>query len=180
MLCQNGTYCNAELVKITIPATIADPVAYTLRCGIRQWCIPCRPVDELLDNALSVFDETPVIQTEDLNRGSRIGSITDCLNLTIKPETKDSFARRLKRRYEFGTIVIPPIILKPCAIARLSFHIVSWETREQIGVFQIRSMQVLPTATLWLDMLHMRCFIVDLTHRIGTQPALVCNHSRQY
>ena len=97
-----------------------------------------------------------MIEPEDDNRGSGFGSIVDCFDLTIKLESKDLLADRLKRRHEFGTLVIPPIILKLCAIAILCLHTLSRETRYQIGVVQVRTMQILPAATLWLDMLHMR------------------------
>lgn len=156
MLCQTASYCNAKLVEATIPFSVANRVAHTLRFGIGQGCIPCRSVRDLLDDALSVFGKAPVIETEDVNRGAGFGSIPDCLNLTIKLESKDLFASRLKWRYEFGAVVIPPIILYPCAIARLSFHIVSWKTRYEIDVVQVRSKQVAAAATLWLDMLYMR------------------------
>ncbi len=97
-----------------------------------------------------------MIETEDDNRVFGFGSIIDCLNFTIKLESKDLFASRPKWGHEFGAIVFPPIILKLCAIAIGRFHAISWETRYQIGVVQVRSRQVLPTATLWLNMFHMR------------------------
>ena len=88
--------------------------------------MPRWPVDELFNDALSILGKTPVIETEHGDRGSGFGSIVDCLNLTIKLESKDLFASRLKRRHEFGAIVIPPIILKLCAIAirRPSYRVV--------------------------------------------------------
>ena len=111
ILCQTASYCNAKLVETTIPFTVANRVVHTLRFGKRQGCIPCRPVRELLDDALSVFGQAAVIETKDVNRGAGFGSIADCLNLTIKLESKELFACRLKRRYEFGAVVFPPIIL---------------------------------------------------------------------
>ncbi len=156
MLCQTASYCNAKLVEATIPFTVANRVAHTLRFGIRQGCIPRRSVDEFLNNALSVFGKTPVIETKDVNGRYGFVSIVNCLNLTIKLESKDLFAGRLKWRNEFGAIVIPPIVLKLRAIATFCLHTFSWETRYQIGVVQVRSRQFRPAATLWLDMLDMR------------------------
>ena len=97
-----------------------------------------------------------MIETEDGNCGFGVGSIADCLNPAIKLESKDLLANRPKRRNEFSTIVLPPTAFELCAIAILRSHAVSWKTRYQIRVVQVRSLRILAAATLWLDMLHVR------------------------
>ena len=162
------------------PVSAANRVSSTLRGGVGHWITLPRPVDELFNDALPILGKAPVVQTEDLDRGSSFTSIVDRLNLTIEPESKDLFASRLKRRHKLGTIVLPPITLALCAIAKRCAHIASRETRQQVSIVQVRSGQVFSAPTLRLDVLHVGRAIGDSTHRIGTQPTLFCNQSLQY
>ncbi|MDE2718921.1 MAG: hypothetical protein OXI33_18165 [Chloroflexota bacterium] len=97
-----------------------------------------------------------MIEPQYSNRDSSFLPIANCLNLTINPEAKDLLASTLKGRHEISTIIIPPTALELRAIAIWWPHVVSWIAGYQIGVLQVRSMQIFTTEAPWLDMLDMR------------------------
>src|SRR5207249_787768 len=95
--------CDAELIKETLPISIANDLQGALRIGGRQRVIPLRAVDELLDDALPILGETLVVEREDPNRCQRSGMVGHCRNFPSEIETKAVFAHRMKRRHKLCT-----------------------------------------------------------------------------
>jgi hypothetical protein len=114
-----------------------------------------------------------VIECENLygrNRGLIVAHC--CTDIPIKIEVEVRFTSRMQRRHKRNAVVFPPIALMLCSPTATFVHAFTRKTRNKICESQICSAPFGSAERLRLDVLNMRRFLLNPTHRVCAKSTL--------